>query len=92
MPRSNGWYWTYRRRSNGNDFSLAYQRPLEGPRRLCGEPGKDEGENTGAARPVQCFFLCPAPGGHTGGRVCHRLQLPEGNRSAADDFDQEALR
>lgn len=29
--RSNGWYWTYRRRFNGNDISLAHQRPLEGP-------------------------------------------------------------
>ena len=39
-----------------------------------------------------CVFLCPAPRGHAEGRVCHRPQLPEGNRSAADDPHQEALR
>ena len=43
-------------------------------------PRKDEGESTGAARPLQCVLLCAAPGGHAGGRVCHRPQLPEGNQ------------
>ncbi len=73
-------------------FSLAHRRSFERPHRLCGEPGKDGSENAGAARSLQCVFLCPAPGNHAGGRVCHRHQLSERNGAAADDPHQEALR
>ena len=43
-PKLNGWYWTYRRRFNGNDFSWHIEGRLKTARRILHELTPEEME------------------------------------------------